>query len=88
MPVFSVHNVLPIVTSVVSALFLVTAGSHDLAPETSVGADSLARAEVQRCVANGRAADDCLDEADGKALIERAERLARAAGAPRREGAR
>ena len=74
-----VRNVLPVVASVVSALFLVTAGSHEPASSTDV-----AQAEVQHCVANGRDLDDCLDEADGKALIERADWLARTDDASRR----
>jgi hypothetical protein len=80
MSVFSVRNVLPVVTSIVATLFLATAVPHDLVPEpatVAVASPSLARAEVQRCVANGRDADACLDEADGKALVERAEWLAR-----------
>ena len=84
MSVFSVRNVLPVATSIVATLFLATAVPHDLVPEpaavavaVAVASPSLARAEAQRCVANGRDADACLDEADGKALIERAEWLAR-----------
>lgn len=78
MSAFSVRNVLPVVTSVVATLFLVTAVPHDLVPEPAAAAtDAVARAEVQHCVADGRDTDDCLDEADGKALIERAEWLAR-----------
>jgi hypothetical protein len=84
MSVLSARNVLPVVTAVVSAMFLATAGSHDLVPQASAAPESVARAEVQRCEAGGRATDDCLDEADGKALIERAEWLARADSASRR----
>ena len=89
MSVFTVRNVLPVVTSVVATLFLATAVPHGLVPEAAaaepgVGPAALARAEVQRCVADGRGTDDCLDEADGKALIERAEWLARDDGASRR----
>ena len=87
MSVFSVRNVLPLVTSIVATLFLATAVPHGRAPGPSAGAvapASLARAEVQRCVADGRDADACLDEADGKAMIERAEWLARADDAARR----
>jgi len=70
-----VRNVLPVVTAVVSTLFLATAVPHDL-PEQAAST-WLASAEVQRCVADGRDADACLDEADGKALIERADVLSR-----------
>jgi len=80
MSVLSVRNVLPVATSIVATLFLVTATPHELVPEladAAVASPSLKRAEVQRCVADGRDADACLDEADGKAVIERAEWLAR-----------
>jgi hypothetical protein len=43
-----------------------------------------ASADVQHCVARGRDTDACLDEATGKALIERAEWLARNDGLSRR----
>jgi len=89
MSVFSVRNVLPVVTSLVATLFLATAVPHDLVPgPAAVASASLERAEVQRCVADGRDADECLDEADGKALIERAEWLARADAASRRASLR
>ena len=82
MSVLSARNVLPLVTSVVATLFLATAAPRDLpSPDTSA---TLERAELQRCVADGRDADACLDEADGKALVERAEWQARADGAARR----
>ena len=87
MSAFSVRNVLPLATAVVATLFLATAVPHDLVPEPAaavMAAPSLARAEVRRCVADGRDADACLDEADGKALIERAEWLARSDAASRR----
>jgi len=91
MSVFTVRNVLPVVTSVVATLFLVTAVPHGLVPEAAAAGltpESIASAELQRCVANGRDTDDCLDEADGKALIERAEWLARDDGASRRASPR
>ena len=75
MSLLSLRNVLPVVTAVVSTLFLATAVPRDL-PEQSAST-WLASAEVQRCVADGRDADACLDEADGKALIEHADWLAR-----------
>jgi hypothetical protein len=87
MSVFSVRNVLPVVTSIVATLFLATAVPHDLVPEPAaavVASPALARAEALRCVAGGRDADACLDEADGKSLVERAEWLARADDASRR----
>ena len=87
MSVLSVRNVLPVVTSVVATLFLATAVPHDLVPEPAaavVAPVSLQRAELQRCVADGRDADACLDEADGKALVERAEWQARSDDASRR----
>ena len=87
MSVLSVRNVLPVVTSVVATLFLATAIPHDLALEPATAAVapvSIQRAELQRCVADGRDADACLDEADGKALIERAEWQARSDDASRR----
>jgi hypothetical protein len=84
MSAFSIRNALPVVTSVVSALFLVTAGSHESAPQPSASSAQIAQAEVQHCVANGRDFDDCLDEADGKALVERADWLARNDDAARR----
>ena len=91
MPVFTVRNVLPVVTSVVATLFLATAVPHALVPEAAAAGltpASIASAEVQRCVANGRDTDDCLDEADGKALVERAEWLARDDSASRRASSR
>ena len=87
MSVFTVRNVLPVVTSIVATLFLATAVPHDLVPDpvaVAVASPALARAEAQRCVAGGRDADACLDEADGKALVERAEWLARTDDAYRR----
>ena len=86
MSVFCVRNVLPVVTSVAATLFLATAVPRDLAPEPAIAGvapQSLLRAEAQRCVAAGREPDACRDEADGKALVERADWLARA-GAVRR----
>ncbi len=77
MSAFSVRNALPVVTSVVSALFLVTAGSQEPASQASTSPAQVAQVEVQHCVASGRDIDDCLDESDGKALIERADWLAR-----------
>ena len=88
MSAFSTRNALPVVTSVVSALFLVTAGSHESAAQASASSAQVAQAEVQRCVATGRDFDDCLDEADGKALIERADWLARNDDAARRASQR
>ena len=75
MPVLSILNVLPVVTSVAAAVFLAAGAPIDRAPDMTPAA--VARGEVQRCVADGRDADACLDEADGRALVERAEWLAR-----------
>jgi hypothetical protein len=83
MSVLSVRIVLPVVTAVVSTLFLATAVPHDLLLE-SPAPTSLLRAEVQGCVMDGRDADECLDEADGKALVEHADWLARNDSAARR----
>jgi hypothetical protein len=87
MSVFSVRTVLPVITSVAAALFLATAVPHEIVPEPAaapVATSAIAQAELQRCVASGRGAGDCQDEADGKALIERAEWLASGDGAGRR----
>lgn len=91
MSVFSVRNVLPVVTSIAATLFLVTATPHDRVPEQAdpaFASPALKRAEVQRCVAGGRDVDACLDEALGKALVERAEWLARADDVSRRASRR
>jgi hypothetical protein len=87
MSALSVRNVVPVVISLAATLFLATAVPHDLVPAAAAAhatPPSLARAEVQRCMADGRDADECLDEVDGKALIERAEWLARNDVASRR----
>ena len=79
MSVLFVRTALPVVTAIVSTAFLVTAVPRDLVPELAPPPEatmSLASAEVQHCVAGGRDTDACLDEADGKALVERAEGLA------------
>jgi hypothetical protein len=81
-----VRLVLPVVVSG-GALLLAVAGPAGLVPEAAaarLGTDAIARAEVGRCMAGGRDADDCLDEADGKALVERAAWLARDDAASRR----
>ena len=78
MSVLAVRNVLPVVTSVVAALFLATGVPQGLVPEAAAaGLEASASADVQACMGQGRADDECLDEADGKALVERAEWLAR-----------
>ena len=81
MSVLSVRNVLPVVTAIAATLFLITATPHDLLPEAvaAVDASTLAPVEAQRCMAQGRDVDACLDEADGKALIERADDVSRRA---------
>lgn len=76
---------LPVVTAVAATLTLATAVPRQLdlalAPPQ---AESPEQAELARCVGAGRDADACLDEADGKALVERADWLARADDAARR----
>ena len=87
MSVLSVRNVLPLATAIVSTLFLATAVPHDLVPEPALAlaaSPAFAQAEVQRCAAEGRDVDACQDEADAKALIERAEWQARGDAAYRR----
>ena len=91
MSVFAVRNVLPVATSLVATLFLVAATPHGLVPEpanAAVASPSLQRAELQRCVADQRDTDACLDEAAGKAMVERADRLARTDDASRRASRR
>ena len=91
MSAFLVRNVLPVVTSVLATLFLATAVPHTLLPEEAsagLAPVSIEGAEVQRCVAGGRDTDACLDEADGKALVERAEWLAADDRASRRASRR
>jgi hypothetical protein len=76
---------LPAATAVAATLYLAAAVPHqvDLAlAETAV--PSAEQAELQHCVAGGRDADACLDEADGKALVRQADWIARADGAARR----
>ncbi len=81
MPAAIVRNVLPVVTALVATLYLATAVQAE--PSFDV-ADNAAQAELQQCVTDGRDTDACLDEADGKALVERADWLARNDGAGRR----
>ena len=69
------RTVLPVATSVAAALFLVTADPGFAA--TGANPESLALAEVQHCMADGRDADACLDEADAKALVEQADDASR-----------
>ena len=87
MSVFNIRNALPLVTSVVATLVLATAVPHGLVPEAAAAEltpEAILSVEVQRCEANGRDADACLDEADGKAVVERADWLARSDAASRR----
>jgi len=73
---------LPVATAVAATLTLAAAMPRallDLAPAPT-GADapeSPEQAELARCVAGGRDAGACLDEADGKALVEHADAAAR-----------
>ena len=75
-----VRTVLPVATSVTAALFLVIADPGFAA--TPVTPQSLALVEVQHCMAGGRDADACLDEADAKALVERADDASRRGSRP------
>jgi hypothetical protein len=76
---------LPMATAVAATLYLAAAVPHQLdLALAATPAQSPEQAELARCVADGRDADACLDEADGKALVERAEWLARADDAARR----
>ena len=75
MPALFVRTVLPAATSVAAALFLVLADPGFAAAAATP--ESLALVEVQHCMAGGRDADACLDEIDGKALIERADDASR-----------
>jgi len=79
---------LPLATALAATPYLAAAVPHQLDHVFSASpVESPAQAELTRCVGTGRAADACMDEADGKALVERAEWLARADDAARR-GAR
>ena len=75
---------LPVATAVTATLYLATAVPHqlDLALAATPG-ETPEQAELVRCVDGGRDADACLDESDGKALVERAEWLPRADDARR-----
>jgi len=82
----AVRFLLPVAAAVASALYIAAAVPHglDLAlAEASTEAQD-SPGQLARCVAGGRDAHACLDEADGKALVERAEWLARADDAARR----
>ncbi len=81
----AVRNVFPVVTAVAATLYLVAAVPREFVPDMAV-AWAPAQAEMQQCVAGGRDADACLDEADGKALVERADLDARRDTAARRAG--
>jgi pyruvoyl-dependent arginine decarboxylase (PvlArgDC) len=78
MPASTLRSVLPVTTSVVAALWLATAVPHGMVPEVAAARLALdAGAQTGRCVAGGRDTHGCLAEADGTALVERAEWLAR-----------
>ena len=75
---------LPVATAVAATLYLAAAVPQlDLALAATPG-ETPEQAELARCVDGGRDADACEDESDGKALVERADWLARADGAARR----
>jgi hypothetical protein len=71
----AVGATLTLAAAVPPQLDLALAAAQEATPEQS---------ELAGCIAAGRDADTCLDEADGKALVERAEWLARAGGSARR----
>jgi hypothetical protein len=76
---------LPVATAVAATLYLAAAVPHQLdLALTATPAESPEQAELTRCVSAGRDADACLDEVDGKALVERADWLARTDAAARR----
>ena len=71
---------LPMATALAATLYLAAAVPHEL--DLALGAaptESPEQAELARCVDGGRDADACLDEVDGKALIEQADADARRA---------
>jgi hypothetical protein len=70
-----VRTALPVATSLAAALFLVIADPGFSATAAMPG--SLALAEVQHCMADGRNADACLDEVDAKAFVEQADDASR-----------
>jgi len=79
---------LPLATALAATLYLAAAVPHQLDQAlAATPSESPEQAELTRCVGAGRDAEACLDEADGKALVERADWLARADDAARR-GAR
>ncbi len=76
------RTLLPMATTVAATLYLATGVPHQLDLALACAQpESPEQAELARCVGGGRDADACLDEADGKALVERAAWLARAEGA-------
>ena len=78
---FNARSALSAAAAVAAASFLVTAMAHVVvvpspAPAHPSGFGVL-QAEVHACMASsGRSHDECLDEIEGKALIQRAEWLA------------
>ena len=74
---------LPTATAIAATLYLAAAVPHQVDLElAAVQGASPEQVELAGCVANGRDADACLDEADGKALVERAADDARRGGRP------
>ena len=68
-----VRNVIPVVTAVAATFYLAIAPG-DFVSEADA---ATVPAQVQRCLAGGREAEACVDEADGIALVERADWAAR-----------
>ena len=74
---------LPTATAVAATLDLASAVPHQLDMELAwAQPQSPEQVELAGCVANGRDADACLDEVDGKALVERADDAARRGSQP------
>jgi len=69
-----VRNVIPVVTAVAATFYLAIAAPGDFVSEADA---ATVPAQVQRCLAGGREAEACVDEADGIALVERADWAAR-----------
>lgn len=78
-----VRNGLPVVTSVVATLILATGVPYGLVPEVAA-AESVASADVGRCLADVLVAGACAGQTHATALAERARWQARDDAAARR----
>jgi len=84
MPASTLRSVLPAATSLVAALWLAGAVPHGLVPEVAAARLALETgAQAARCMTRA----GCVAQADGTALVERAEWLARD-DAPSRQASR